>query len=304
MIARPLVSVIIPTYNAGSFIETSIDSVLAQTLGDFELIVVDDGSTDDTAVRLARYGSRIRQLTQPNRGVSRARNRGIQEAQGRWVAFLDADDAWKPTKLARQVELLAGQTLHLACHTAVWLADEHLHEVELQRHHGSHDITPDNLVLYGNLVLGGGSSLLCDRECLVALGGFDEELSLCADWEMWVRLAGRSRFDYVDEPLVVYRRSPSSMSSNPTVLERDTLRLLEKTFRHVPTEAGFRSKAYGCQYRVLSGSYCRARRYSDASRCLMNALLHDPAQALYAAATPLRALRRARRHASAARFRP
>jgi glycosyltransferase involved in cell wall biosynthesis len=301
--AEPLVSVVIPAYNAAAFIKDCVESVLDQTFRDFELIVVDDGSTDGTAEVLAAYGDRIHCLRQPNGGVSRARNQGVARARGRWVAFLDADDAWTRTKLGRQVEELRRRPDCRACYTAILVADARLNPLAEQRS-GRGTVETVDLLVEGNLVTGSASSVVCDKELLIRLGGFDEGLSLCADWDMWLRLASTTSFAYVDEPLVLYRRSSSSMSTNPTVLEQDTLRLLGKAFQNRPAEAGLRSQAYGRQYRVLSGSYYRARRYSDAARCLARALRHDPSQALYAAAMPLRALRRARRHAPVARTRP
>src|SRR5687767_13189801 len=106
MESTPLVSVIIPTYNRASVVCRAIDSVLGQTYGNIEVIVVDDGSTDETLERLHSYGDRIRVLTQANAGPSVARNRGIAVATGGIVAFLDSDDYWLPTKVARQVVLL------------------------------------------------------------------------------------------------------------------------------------------------------------------------------------------------------
>lgn len=103
----PRASVIIPTYNRGLCVTEAIDSVLGQTLGDFEVIVVDDGSTDDTQVRLAVYGDRIRVIRQVNAGVSAARNAGMAAANGEWIGFLDSDDTWMPEKLERQMADLA-----------------------------------------------------------------------------------------------------------------------------------------------------------------------------------------------------
>lgn len=303
MTAQPLVSVVIPAYNAATFIKTSVESVLGQTFRDFELIVVDDGSTDATSAILTSYGDRIHCLRLPNGGVSRARNQGVARARGRWVAFLDADDAWKPTKLARQVEELHRRPECGACYTAILVADAQLTPLLEQRSERG-GVERADLLVKGNLVTGSASSVACDKGLLTQTGGFDERLSLCADWDMWLRLASTTCFAYVDEPLVLYRRSSASMSTNPTVLERDTLRLLEKAFRDRPAETRLRPKAYGRQYRVLSGSYYHAGLYSDAARCLAHALRHDPSHALYAAAMPLRALRRARRHAPVARTPP
>jgi hypothetical protein len=144
------------------------------------------------------------------------------------------------------------------------------------------------------VVPAGGSSILCDRELLLEAGGFDPDLSLCADWDMWLRLAVRTRFAGIDDPLVLYRRTPGSMSGDPRVLERDTLALLAKAFsaRDAPGLA-MQNRVYGYQYRVLSGSYLHTGLHRDALRCLVRSLRHDPRQALYALALPARAIRRA-----------
>lgn len=287
----PMVSVVIPAFNAQAYISTAVDSVLAQTLRDFELIVVDDGSSDGTGSVVQAYGGALRCLRQANGGVSRARNHGVAESRGRYVAFLDADDAWQPSKLARQVEALERHGAHGACYTAVTIVDEGMAAIGEQRS-GADLITRENLLVYGNLVLGGGSSLACTRDLLLATGGFDEALSLCADWEMWIRLANHTRFLYVDEPLVAYRALPGSMSRNPALLERDTLALLSKTLSPViPSDAPLRARAYSRQYRVLGGSYLQAGARRDALRCFLLSIRHDPRRALHGLALPSRALR-------------
>jgi len=292
-IPDPLVSVVIPAYNAEAYIETAVDSVLAQRFRNFELIVVDDGSSDSTAARLGAYGDALRCIRQPNGGVSRARNRGIEASRGRLVAFLDADDVWLPEKLGRQTSLLATRTDSRACYTAATVANAALRPIAVDRcPEGA--VTTLNLLLRGNVVPGGGSSMQCERELLTEAGGFDPYLSLCADWDMWLRLVARTKIVGVDDPLVIYRRTPGSMSADPRVLERDTLALLAKAFsgRDAPG-LGIRARVYGYQYRVLSGSYLHFGLYRDAVRCLVCSLRHDPSQALYAIALPARAIRRA-----------
>lgn len=289
----PLVSVVIPAHNAEAYIEAAVDSVLAQRFRDFELIVVDDGSSDSTAHRLVAYGGSLRCIRQPNSGVSRARNRGIDASRGRLVAFLDADDAWLPEKLGRQASLLATRSDCRACYTAVIVADGMLRPLAVERDPEG-GVTALKLLLHGNIVPGSASSMLCERDLLVETGTFDPALSLCADWDMWLRLAAQTKFAGVDEPLVVYRRTPGSMSADPRVLERDTLALLAKAFsvRDAPGP-DIRTRVYGYQYRVLSGSYLHSGLYRDAVRCLVCSLRHDPHQALHALALPARAVRRA-----------
>jgi glycosyltransferase involved in cell wall biosynthesis len=292
MSSLPLVSVVIPAYNAEAYITAAVDSVLAQTFRDLELIVVDDGSSDATVARLGTYGDAVRCLRQPNGGVSRARNRGVEVSRGRLVAFLDADDVWLPTKLGAQTSMLASRTDCRACHTAATVADTTLRPLAMHRcPEGA--VTALDLLLRGNVVPGGGSSVICERQLFVETGGFDPNLSLCADWDMWLRLAARTRFAAIDEPLVIYRRTPGSMSRDSRVLERDTLALLAKAFSGPDAPGrGPRARVYGHQYRVLAGSYLHAGLYRDALRCLARSLRHDPRGIFYALALPTRAVRR------------
>ena len=120
--AKPRVSVIIPTYNRGGLLEEAVDSVLTQTFRDFELVVVDDGSTDDTRERLERFGQRVTCVSQPNRGVSAARNTGVARSSGDLIALLDSDDLWRPAKLARQVAFFENHPEAQICQTEeIWI---------------------------------------------------------------------------------------------------------------------------------------------------------------------------------------
>jgi glycosyltransferase involved in cell wall biosynthesis len=290
--SAPLVSVVVPAFNAQAYIATAVDSVLRQTLRDLELIVVDDGSSDGTTAALEAYGGALRCLRQANGGVSRARNHGIGESRGRFVAFLDADDAWRPSKLEKQVATLVDHPGCRACYTAVYLADERLSVLSEQRSENG-VVQRDSLLVNGNLVTGSASSVICERALLGEVDGFDEDLSLCADWDLWVRLSARTTFVYVDEPLAVYRQSISSMSRDPRLLEQDTLALLHKAFSGPnPPRARIRSQALGRQYRVLAGSYLNAGAHRDALRCFTISVRYDPKQVLYGLALPSRALRR------------
>ncbi|HTP29385.1 MAG TPA: glycosyltransferase family A protein, partial [Anaeromyxobacteraceae bacterium] len=133
MTKPPVVSVVIPAYNAEAYVAAAVDSVLAQSFRDFELIAVDDGSSDSTGARLRAYRDSLRYIRQPNGGVSRARNRGVEESQGRWVAFLDADDVWLPGKLGKQMGALRDRSDCRACYTAVTVADAMLRPMAVER---------------------------------------------------------------------------------------------------------------------------------------------------------------------------
>ena len=281
------VSVVIPTYNAARYVEAAVDSVLGQTFRDVEVVVVDDGSTDGTGAVLSRYKDAIRYLRQGNGGVSSARNRGIQESGGRYVAFLDADDTWLPEKLDRQIDALESSSLHRACYSAHTICTEALAPLAVERsvRYGS---TLEDLLLRGNVV-GTPSSVLCDRSLFAISGSFDLSLSQCADWDMWVRLATITEFLYLDEPLVTYRQHGSNMSADPALLERDSTRVLEKAFGlpSVPHRVlRARRTAFARNYMVLAGTYFYAHRYSDFVRCAVRAVSLDAGQLGYLTAFP------------------
>ena len=212
---RPTVSIVIPTYNRSAIVPIAIESALRQTFEDYELIVVDDGSTDGTRERLDPYMGRIRYFYQSNRGVSAARNAGIAAARGEWIAILDSDDVWHPAKLERQLEVLSKLgTGFGACvtdcdyigslETSATVFEEN--GVRTDGASGPLD-NPLNYVMrsgYGLCV----PSLLVRRSILNEIGGFDEALGLGEDRELIFRLCFRTRFCYVQQPLVSIDRTP------------------------------------------------------------------------------------------------
>jgi glycosyltransferase involved in cell wall biosynthesis len=289
----PTVSVVIAAYNAVKYLDMAIDSVLAQSFRDLEVIVVDDGSTDATEVMMSKYGPPVRYLRQANAGVSIARNRGLETSTGRYVAFLDADDTWLPGKVERQVAALTGERRSRACYSAYIVCSEALEPITVKRsrRHGS---SLEDLLLAGN-VIGSICTVMCERSLFDAVGGFDPALSQCADWDMWVRLATATEFLYVDEPLVTYRQHGASMSRDAPLLERDSVRVLEKGFALEGLSPSLRAKrrrAFGRNYAVLAGTYFHAHRYGDFIRCAARAASLDWAQVGYLAAFPVRAMRR------------
>ena len=290
----PQVSVVIPAYNAAPYLRQALDSVLAQTFRDLEVIVVDDGSTDATSQILSGYASRVRVLRQQNAGVAKARNHGIAASKGRYVAFLDADDAWYPHKIDRQVATLSSDGRQGAIYTRFVATDADLRPSGLRWQPGRRALLED-LLFDGNVIAAGASTVLCDRALLDQLGGFDPSFSLCADWELWIRLAAVSGFTYLDEALALYRRHPGNMSRVVPVLEAESVRLLVKAFEDPALPVHLRKRkdrALGRNYMVLAGSYYRTGAYAAASRCARAALGLDPRQAGRLLAFPWRALRR------------
>ena len=200
MIAR--VSIVIPTYNRWPMVGEAIESVLAQSYPNFELIVVDDGSTDDTVARLEKYRSQLRLISQARRGVSAARNVGAGEARGSLLAFLDSDDLWRADKLTCQAEYMELHPEIAICQTEeIWIRNAvRVNPRAIHRKpHG--DIFLSSL----ELCLVSPSAVMLRRDLFVALGGFDEALPVCEDYDLWLRIAVDHQVALVPEPLVIKR---------------------------------------------------------------------------------------------------
>lgn len=198
----PLVSVIIPTHNRRDLVCEAVHSVLVQRDVAAEVIVVDDGSTDGTQAALAAFGARIRSVHQPARGVSAARNHGARLARGAWLAFLDSDDRWLPAKLARQLEYHAHHPLLRASQTGeIWIRNGV--RINPCRHHRK----PDGDIFAPSVArcVVSPSAVLLRRDLFESLGGFDEGLPVCEDYDLWLRLGACETVGLLDEPLVIKR---------------------------------------------------------------------------------------------------
>jgi glycosyltransferase involved in cell wall biosynthesis len=294
--STPEISVIIPAYNASGTVGTAVDSVLAQSFSDFELLVIDDGSRDDTAeVVQARDDPRVNCIRTENGGVSVARNRGLELASGSYVAFLDADDAWQPTKLERQHRAMSEMPRIGLCFTSTELVDDDLQRLGVQHAVDRSDYT-EALLLEGNIIAGTACSPMVRTSVINQAGRFDQRLSLCADWDMWLRLSVITSFFALDETLALYRSVPGTMSSDPDVLERDTFAVFDKFYAHPSSAAyrGMRARAYASQWMVCAGSYLHARRLRDSLRCVVAGLHSDPRTVKRLASFPARWAVRAR----------
>ena len=240
----PLVSVVVPAFNAAKTISETLRSISQQTYPALEIVVVDDGSTDETADIARRHGEtepRLCVVSKPNGGVASARNAGIRCTKGAFVAFIDADDLWHPTKIAKQLQVLLAGGPDMALVYAPFrlidadgrvLASPHKYGVNgwvIHRH------------FYSNIV-GNGSALLVRRSVLEEFGGFDSWLLQqgaegCEDLLLQLRIATRYRFGEVSEYLVGYRRLPDNMSSNTDQMIRSGILAVNKALsecRHIP----------------------------------------------------------------------
>ena len=291
--SRSTISVVIPAYNAGHTLSAALDSVLAQTHPPDEVIVVDDGSTDATATIAGAYGSPVRCMSLTNSGVARARNAGIAAARGDLVAFLDADDVWLPEKLARQTELMDARPDVGLCFTAVKRADENLVPIEILPARDYEDFC-EALLLFSNVVQTSSSTSVVRRDLLAHCGGYDPRFSQCADWDLAIRLSLLTTFAPIDEPLVIYRASPTNMSSDIRLLEKDTFAVLDAFYARdaAAPYRPLRARVYANHWLIVSGSYLHAGHRRDAARTLAHAVRTRPGSIRRAAEWPARVARR------------
>jgi glycosyltransferase involved in cell wall biosynthesis len=231
------VSLIIATFNHGRFLAEALDSALAQTLKDVEVIVVDDGSTDETLSVLARYADRVRVIRQPNRGLAAARNTGLAAARGTYVSFLDADDVVMPTKLAEQAAVLE------ATPTLGWTYCDVLietvatgNEMRASERFGYDARMLDGWLfpelIHGNFIP--AIAPLVRRTVLAAVGAFDDRLTALEDWDLWLRLSLIAEARYSPAVLVRYRVHPGGMSEDRSRMDRNRFRVLDKLCRVRP----------------------------------------------------------------------
>ena len=271
----PLVSVIIPTYNRAAWVQEAAASVLAQTFRDYELLVVDDGSTDATLEALVSLGGRLKVLRQEQRlGVSAARNLGAAAAWGDWLAFLDSDDLWLPDKLARQVDYLRSHPHLVICQTEeIWIRNGvRVNPPQTHRKAGG-DIFLQSLQRCSV----SPSAVMLHRRLFTALGGFDETLPAAEDYDLWLRTAWRYPVGLAPEPLVIKRGGHPDQLSRQRGLDRFRIRALVKLLQEPNLPEAYRQAAQstlaqkcriyaqGCEKR---GKTAEAREYMALSHKL------------------------------------
>lgn len=287
------VSVIIPAYNHAPFLPWAVKSALAQSLRPLEVIVVDDGSTDDTAEVLRPYEGRVRVLRQPNRGVAAARNAGAAVASGELLAFLDADDAWLPAKLERQAARAAAEPELGLVHCGVVEVDGQGRARAAYLDGMEGWVFREMLLFRRRVILGGGSAAVVPRAVFERGGGFDERLSTSADWDLYYRIARRYRVGFVPELLVRYRVHAGNMHWNVHAMARDMLTAYALAFSEAdPDLQALRRSAYGRLHSMLAGSFFGVGEYRQFAKHAMASLAMRPGQVGYFAGYPVRALRR------------
>jgi glycosyltransferase involved in cell wall biosynthesis len=275
------ISVIIPTYNRGNEVCLAVQSVLDQTLPALEVIVVDDGSTDDTPARLSRFDGLIRYVVQTNRGPASARNHGAEISQGEWIAFLDSDDVWAPDKLERQSALIEQGDPRLGVvHCDNWRNGPG-YRVRGEAWPRRRPLQLRDM-LRGNPIC--TSAVLIRRQAFVAVGGFEPTTWAVEDWDLWLRLLQVGwRFATLDTPLVEVRLSPTSLSLNRQHKDRHARRVLNRFFGRVdlPNEVRrLQSFSYACLELRVGARESAVGHSREALRCAALALRMHPALGL------------------------
>ncbi len=266
------ISVIIPAYNAARCLRRAIDSVLQQDYRGFELIVVDDGSTDETALIADSYGRRLRLIRKSNGGLSSARNAGIKHAQGEYIAFLDADDWWLPSKLKLQAELMDNQPELVFCSTTTEVHSPEGGLIQLWRCGTVGTTALEEIFRVNAFVAGSGSAVMAKKTALLKAGGFDETLRSLEDIDMWMRLAAIGAYACIDTPLTAIEKHPDSMSGDLKVMRHSAIRVMKKNRSLLPPDK--RSAFWRAAYAGMLSDYAKwSYRHGDSFRALAD-LLH------------------------------
>jgi glycosyltransferase involved in cell wall biosynthesis len=278
MEALPRVSVVIPTFNRASLLREALDSVFAQTFTDYEVIVVDDGSTDGTPQMIERYNGRLRYIWQENRGPAEARNRGIAEARGEWIAFLDSDDMWHADKLARCMEY-AGREPETAIvfHPMVEIDDAGNRVRGRSKRARAGRIVDD---LFGHCFVH-TPTVVVRRRVLDEVGGFDGSLTVCEDYQLWLRVATRFPFHMVSEPLAFRRLhqkrlSKSAMYRNMAQRAEMLERFHDQLGGRTSLEPKRATRRLARVFRSAGKANLRAHRYADAYTLFRRSLRYAP----------------------------
>lgn len=277
MTEQPLVSVVIATYNMGQYLPLAIDSVLAQTWSNLELIVIDDGSEDDTSEQMKRYerDSRVRYVLTVNQGQPRAKNRGLLESRGDFIAFCDADDLWQPRKLEIQMPYFTDSKVGVV-YSEVSYVDEKGHpvdkEIPYERHSGkvTENLVIKNFVPFGTAVI--------RRECVEKSGNFDETLPMGIDWDLWLRYSMSWNFQYAPDATYIYRIWPGQMSKNYRGRYKNAFLILDKFIQNHPkaVSKSLMAKAWADMYISRGMSLAKSERiYIEPIKDVLTGLRYD-----------------------------
>jgi len=277
----PRVSVIVPAYNAARYLRAAIESVRSQTYDDWELIIIDDGSTDDTRLVAQSYaavlGMKLRYVYQPNRGLPAARNTGIRQARGEFIAILDADDVWLPARLERGVALIDRSPRIGLVHSRIARIDANGAVICVP-------VFPPKRYLSGKIAIhiltrrGGMAcpTVLFRKRCLDISGFFDEAMGATEDRDLWFRIAEHFEVAFVDEVLAYSRVTPGSMSSDPERMLKWQLFFVHKHYERHACGWVTLHKALGQIYREQGDFLFSSGRLTGSIGHYSRSLLYNP----------------------------
>ena len=275
---NPAVSVIIPTYNRAHLVGRAIQSVLNQTYQDFEIIVVDDGSIDNTEEIVNSFDDkRIRYIKhKKNKGAAATRNTGIKNARGEYIAFQDSDDEWLSEKLDEQIKIFKNESNNPgAVYCGVTYIDKKGNSINKKWYPKKKGNIYEDL-LYKNCV-GGCSNVIVKKECFNQVGLFDENFLLCQDIDMWIRIARCYRFSFAKSCLVKYRIHADNRSKNHNLMIKNINRIQEKYY----SELRKRPCSYSRRYFFIGNMLCHLERIREGQSYLLKAISIYPVYAKY-----------------------
>jgi glycosyltransferase involved in cell wall biosynthesis len=272
-ISKPTVTIVTPLYNSRGFVRDTLDSVLKQTMSCWEIILVDDGSTDDTAAIVAPYLSdkRFSYIRQQNLGIAEARNSGLRVARGEWICLLDHDDHWLPTKLEKQLRYAQAHRCDIVCTDALivegthrWVYSEAFPEVPKKIEQGMNDSRVD---VFGILIK---QNFICTCSVMIRKSMFDKYGLLdptavpADDFEMWLRCMPGAKIGFLNEPLVEYFRGENNYSNNEIRMLEKIVEVLKKKSRsYADDETRSRqfNESLALEYEILFRKLIDARAY-------------------------------------------
>lgn len=274
-----IVSIVVASYNMGDYIGLTIESILKQTYQSFELIIIDDGSTDNTPDQVAQFlhESNIKYIKQENQGQPKAKNRGIREASGKYIAFCDADDIWTPDKLELQLQCFANNTDIGVVYSEVSYIDGEgspiTKEKPYERHQG---VITEQLILKNFIPFG---TAMVKKECFDTLGLFDENLPMGIDWDLWLRFSLKYKFYYLEKQTYIYRIWPGQMSSNYRGRYKNAFLIMNKFIESNPgaLKTSVIKKAWADTHTNRAIAIARAeKKIIEPLQDLIKALSYDP----------------------------
>ncbi len=234
--SNPLVSIIIPSYNMAKLVLRAVESVLNQTYQNLEIIVVDDGSTDNTKQLLEPYFNKIKYVYKANGGVCSARNAGLRQASGAFIALLDSDDTYMPDKVEKSLKFLQDNPDFGFVHTDTYLVDSQDREIERYQHPKSrYTGWISRQLLKGNFIA--NPTNFFRRECYDSCGGYEESLFPPGDWDLWLRISKKFKVGYIDEPLSRYSIISNSCFNDLERTKREEQWVLDRFFKGHPSES-------------------------------------------------------------------